>query len=189
MNNKIKDLFGIRVYNFIIDYCKNELNIEQNINAFEGYYKNLSVENKQILISNMKIYQLQMYSIQNNIWKNFSDYIMSKKRKRNIEFQDMIMPKKVERFTYNSKFYKMTEFRLILQEHLIKKKMNIDLEIEEKTYQSLRSKIFEISNIYKERKRLNPESFNDVIGPDIMKTLTPEEQYKTVKMLNHTPNK
>lgn len=185
MNNKIKDLFGNRVYNFIIDYCKNELNIEPNIDAFENYYKNLSVGKRQILISNMKLYQLQMYSIQNNIWKDFSDYIMSKKRKRNIEFQGMTVPKKVERFTYNSKSYKMTEFRLILQEHLTKKKMNIDMEMENKTNQSLETKIYEISNVYKERKRLNPESFNDVIGPDIMKTLTFEEQCEIVEMLNH----
>lgn len=184
MNNKIKDLFGNRVYNFIIDYCKNELNIEPNINTFENYYKKLSVENKDILISNMKLYQLQMYSIQNNIWKDLSDYIKGKKRRRNIEFQDMNIPKKVEQFTYNSKFYKMTEFRLILQEHLIKRKLNKDLQIEEKSYQLLKRKIYEISNIYKERKTVNPDSFNDIIGPDIMKTLTLKEQNKIIELLN-----
>lgn len=99
----------------------------------------------------------------------------------------MNLPKKVQRFTYNSKLYKITEFRLILQEYLIKRKLNINLEIEEKTktYQSLETKICEISNIYKERKRLNPDSFDDVIAPDIMKILTPGEQYKIVEMLNN----
>lgn len=53
----------------------------------------------------MKLYQLQMYSIKNDIWEELSEYIMGKKRRRYIEFQDMNIPKKVERFTYNSKFY------------------------------------------------------------------------------------
>ena len=187
MSNKIKDLFGNRVYNLILEYCKNELNIESNIETFENYYKKLSVEEKHILISNMKLYQLQMYSIRNDIWKDLSEYILGKKRRRKIEFRDMNLPKKVQRFTYNSKLYKITEFRLILQEYLIKRKLNINLEIEEKTktYQSLETKICEISNIYKERKRLNPDSFDDVIAPDIMKILTPGEQYKIVEMLNN----
>ena len=37
---------------------------------------------------------------------------------------------------------------------------------------------------YRERKKENPSSFDDVIGPDVMMTLSLEEQTKIVKMLN-----
>ena len=37
---------------------------------------------------------------------------------------------------------------------------------------------------YRKRKEENPSSFDDVIGPDVMMTLSLEEQTKIVKMLN-----
>ena len=37
---------------------------------------------------------------------------------------------------------------------------------------------------YRERKKENPSSFDDVIGPDVMMTLSLEEQTKIIKMLN-----
>ena len=37
---------------------------------------------------------------------------------------------------------------------------------------------------YRERKKENPSSFDDIIGPDIMLTLSLNEQVKIVKMLN-----
>ena len=37
---------------------------------------------------------------------------------------------------------------------------------------------------YRKRKEEDPSSFDDVIGPDVMMTLSLEEQTKIVKMLN-----
>ena len=37
---------------------------------------------------------------------------------------------------------------------------------------------------YRKRKEQDPSSFDDVIGPDVMMTLSLEEQTKIVKMLN-----
>lgn len=37
---------------------------------------------------------------------------------------------------------------------------------------------------YRKRKEENPSSFDDVISPDVMMTLSLEEQTKIVKMLN-----
>lgn len=37
---------------------------------------------------------------------------------------------------------------------------------------------------YRKRKEEKPSSFDDVIGPDVMMTLSSEEQTKIVRMLN-----
>jgi hypothetical protein len=37
---------------------------------------------------------------------------------------------------------------------------------------------------YRERKKENPSSFDDVIGPDVMLTLSLNERVKIAKMLN-----
>ena len=37
---------------------------------------------------------------------------------------------------------------------------------------------------YRERKKINPSSFDDIIGPDVMLVLSLNEQIKIIKMLN-----
>lgn len=124
MNNRIRDLYGSRLNNLIIQYCINILHIESNIESFECHIKSLTKEQKEELMRNMKLYQLQTFSINNNIWRDFSDDMLGNNKKRKLQFQGMTdfhdQPEKP--FTYDSQFYKMTEFRIILQEYLLLKK-------------------------------------------------------------------
>lgn len=48
----------------------------------------------------------------------------------------------------------------------------------------LREKIALSVENYQKRKEKNPSGFDDIIGPDVMMTLSSEEQNKIVKMLN-----
>jgi len=48
----------------------------------------------------------------------------------------------------------------------------------------LQDKIALIVQNYRERKKENPTSFNDIIGPDVMISLSLNEQIKITKMLN-----
>lgn len=118
MSQKIIQHFGIRIYNFIIDFCKNFLDIQPTINDFEIFRKSLSQEQKILLFKKMKIYRLQMFSIKNSIWKKFSNYIIHNKFEPKCSFQGFDINKN-EKFTYNSDKYKMTKFRIILQEYLV----------------------------------------------------------------------
>ena len=56
--------------------------------------------------------------------------------------------------------------------------------MEDKTQQKLKEKIAMISQIYHDRKKCNPLSFDDVIGPDVMMTLSIEDRNKIEQMLN-----
>ena len=118
MSQKIKLNFGNRVYHFIISFCKNFLNIEPTIDAFESFRKTLTLEQRVLLLKKMKIYQLQMFAIKHSIWNKFANYIVKNKIERRCLFQGFDF-KKNEKFTYNSNKYKMTEFRIILQEYLV----------------------------------------------------------------------
>lgn len=51
-----------------------------------------------------------------------------------------------------------------------------------KTY--LKEKIAHVVQNYRERKKENPSSFDDIIGPDIMLTLSLDERSKIIEMLN-----
>ena len=48
----------------------------------------------------------------------------------------------------------------------------------------LQEKIAHAVQNYRERKKENPSSFDDVIGPDVMLTLSLNERVKIAKMLN-----
>lgn len=48
----------------------------------------------------------------------------------------------------------------------------------------LQEKIAAVVQNYRKRKQENPSSFNDVIGPDVMLTLSSKEQLIIIKMLN-----
>jgi len=118
MSQKIKSNFGIRIHKFTIAFCENFLDIEPTIENFELFRKNLSQEQRILLLKKMKIYQLQMFAIKNSIWNKFANYIVKNKIEAKCSFQGFDV-KKNEKFTYNSNKYKMTKFRIILQEYLI----------------------------------------------------------------------
>ena len=48
----------------------------------------------------------------------------------------------------------------------------------------LQEKIALVVQNYRERKKENPSSFDDIIGPDVMLTLSLRERVKITKMLN-----
>jgi hypothetical protein len=118
MSQKIISHFGIRIHKFIIEFCENFLDIEPNIESFEFFRKALTQEQRILLLKKMKIYQLQMFAIKNSIWSKLAIYIVKNKLESRCSFQGLCV-KKNEKFTYNSNKYKMTKFRIILQEYLI----------------------------------------------------------------------
>lgn len=118
MSQKITLNFGTRVKQFIVAFCQNFLEIEPTIEAFEIFRKTLTQEQRVVLLKNMKIFQLQMFAIKNSIWKKFGDYIVNNKIEPRYSLQG-INPNKNEKFTYNSNKYRMTRFRIILQEYLV----------------------------------------------------------------------
>lgn len=118
MSQKIITHFGVRIHNFIIDFCKAFLDIHPSIQTFETFKMSLSQEQRIILLKKMKLYQLQMFAIKQSIWKKFSIYIIKNKIESKCSFQGFDF-KKNEKFTYNSNKYKMTKFRIILQEYLV----------------------------------------------------------------------
>jgi hypothetical protein len=56
--------------------------------------------------------------------------------------------------------------------------------MEEQTQQKLKEKIAIIAQFYHDRKKCNSLSFDDVIGPDVMMSLSIEDSNKIKKMLN-----
>ena len=120
MSQKIILNFGTRVYNFIIAFCENFLDIEPTIEEFELFRKTLTEEQRILLLKKMKIYRLQMFAIKNSIWNKFANYIVKNKIESRCSLQGFDV-KKNEKFTYNSNKYKMTKFRIILQEYLVEK--------------------------------------------------------------------
>jgi hypothetical protein len=127
MYNRFRDLYGSRINNLIIEYCTNVLHIKSNIESFECHIESLSKEQKVVLMHSMKLYQLQTFSINNKIWREFSDDMLGNKKKRKFQFQGMTNEQPENIFTYDSKVYKMTEFRIILQEYLLLKKMKTNV--------------------------------------------------------------
>lgn len=118
MSQKIILNFGKRVYNFLIAFCKNCLDIETTIETFEVFRKSLTEEQRVLLLKKMKIYQLQMFAIKNSLWKKFAKYIVENKIESRCSLQGFDI-KKNEKFTYDSNKYKLTKFRIILQEYLV----------------------------------------------------------------------
>lgn len=118
MSQKIIFHFGIRVHNFIIAFCENFLDMEPSVDIFEQFRKTLSQEQRILLLKKMKVYQLQMFAIKNATWKKFENYIVKNKIEPKHSFQGFDI-KKNEKFTYNSNKYKLTRFRIILQEYLV----------------------------------------------------------------------
>ena len=99
------------------EYCKSELDkIEPTIDAFDDYRCGLTKPDRCHLLNNIKIYQLQRYSIKETNWNEFVDHVMSKKKTTNF----LSVTNKRE-YSYLSDDYYLTEFRLILQEYLTNK--------------------------------------------------------------------
>ncbi len=119
MSQKIILNFGVRIHNFIVDFCENFLDITPSVCEFEAFRKSLSQEQRILLLKKMKIHRIQMFAIRNTIWKKFSDYVVNNKLVSKSSFQGFYA-KKNEKFTYNSDKYRMTKFRIILQEYLVK---------------------------------------------------------------------
>lgn len=120
MSQTIKLHFGTRVNRFVIEFCKSVLDIEPTIEAFENFRKNLTQEQRRDLLKKMKIFQLQMFAIKNSIWTRFANYIVKNKINTGALLEGFNIIKN-EKFTYNSDNYKMTRFRIILQEYLVEK--------------------------------------------------------------------
>jgi hypothetical protein len=118
MSKKIINNFGIRIHDFIINFCKTFLDIKPSICEFEIFLKSLSQEQKINLLKKMKLYQLQMFAIKNSLWTSFANYIVKNKIEKKTSFQGLTF-KKNEHFSYNSNNYKLTKFRIVLQQYLI----------------------------------------------------------------------
>lgn len=118
MSQKIILNFGIRVHNFIIAFSKTFLDIEPTVEEFEIFRKTLTHEQRVLLLKKMKVYRLQMFAIKNSIWNKFANFIVTNKIEPRCCFEGFDF-KKNEKFTYNSNEYKMTKFRIILQEYLV----------------------------------------------------------------------
>lgn len=119
MDLKYKCFFGRRMTHVVVEFCKTHLpDLTPSIDDFDDYKRKLSRTEKLQLLDKMKIFQLQRFSINENSWKEFVDHILNNRKP--ITF----FPKKRKKeFSYESDEYKLTDFRLILQEYLLSKKI------------------------------------------------------------------
>ena len=192
MNNENISVYGVRMNKLIISFSKDILSKEFSNDDFKSYCNLLTNEEKQLLLKKMKIYQLQRFSIKNNIWKDFSDNLLGNKKRGFHQFAGINFASKIkEKFTYHSEFYKMTEFRIILQQHLLQKNeqnirrdaIEMDTLFKEKIT-LFKEKIALIVQIYRTRKVNTPSSFDDIIGPDIMYALSSCDRNKIINLMN-----
>lgn len=111
-------LFGRRIIHLITEFCKNELPQIKTIEEFKEYKSTLTMEQRRHLFNKINLFKHQNYSIHHPTWKDFEVYMT--KKVRNSFF---LGKRKREEYSYESSDYVLTDFRMILKEYLLKKRI------------------------------------------------------------------
>ena len=119
MAKRFEILFGRRIAHLVLQYCKKELPEIKTIEEFQVYKSSISRENRQQLICKIQLYKHQNYSISDSLWKDFESYMTRGK----IKHSSFLGKRSRESYSYESSDYILTDFRMVLKEHLLKKKI------------------------------------------------------------------